>query len=85
MSLLPHRSSQLKEVIELTFATNRTEGLLFWHGQDPLTSGQGSDYLAIALRDGRVEFSYELGSGIASIATRQIFSDGRFHKVTAER
>ncbi|XP_064642804.1 basement membrane-specific heparan sulfate proteoglycan core protein-like isoform X7 [Lineus longissimus] len=84
-TFLPHRSSQLKEVIELSFATNKTEGLIFWHGQDPLTSGQGSDYLAIALRDGHVEFSYELGSGIASIVTRLKFSDGRFHKVKAER
>ncbi|XP_074655738.1 basement membrane-specific heparan sulfate proteoglycan core protein-like [Tubulanus polymorphus] len=84
-SLLPHTNSQEHEVITITFSTNEPNALLFWHGQNPNTPGQDDDYLSIALRDGRVELSYELGTGIANIVTNERYNDGLTHTIVTER
>lgn len=55
-TLLPHRSGQVREVVNLTVTTDYGEGLIFWHGQEPDKPLRGGDYLAIALSDGYVIF-----------------------------
>lgn len=44
-----------------------------------------SDYLALELRDRRVVFTFNLGSGSARIVGNSIVSDGQWHQVIAER
>lgn len=43
------------------------------------------DYLAIALVDGHVELSYELGSGVAIVRSLQRVNDGLEHKIRVSR
>lgn len=56
LHLLPHRSSQVEEVIEMTVTTRQPDGLLLWHGQKPNTQGRGKDYLSVAIHAGKVVF-----------------------------
>ena len=56
LRLLPHRNSQVEEVIEMTVRTDEANGLLLWHGQTPEVRGWGKDYLSVALHSGHVVF-----------------------------
>ncbi|KAK2193775.1 hypothetical protein NP493_5g02050 [Ridgeia piscesae] len=85
LRLLPHRSSQVEEVIEMTVSTDQSDGLLLWHGQKPTVRGRGKDYLSVALHGGKVVFSYELGSGPANISSVDRIDDGRPHTITIRR
>ena len=54
-SLLPHSSSTNREIVSMVITTNATDGLIFWHGQEPTTPGKGGqDYMAIALSGGQI-------------------------------
>lgn len=46
-----------------------------------LSSGSNSDYSALALVEGYVEFSYELGSGLAIIRSSERVNNGQWHKI----
>ncbi|XP_063241894.1 basement membrane-specific heparan sulfate proteoglycan core protein isoform X7 [Bacillus rossius redtenbacheri] len=86
-ALLPHTSTKEKEIIIVEFSTSDPNGLIFWHGQKPETDGKGLDYLSLAVVNGHLEFSYELGSGPAQI---QIgggarVDDGKRHRVVLKR
>ena len=59
-SLMPHRSADSEETIEFTVTTRQENALLFWHGQTPLTSGRGKDYVAVAIVNGYIVFRYEI-------------------------
>jgi len=82
---LPHSSSQADEVIKFNIITQEDDGLIFYHGQAPDTNGQGKDFLAAALVEGRLEFSFELGSGSARIRSPVKVNDGQPHEVTIKR
>ena len=49
--------------LELWFMTRSTDGLLLYNGQ----TGSGGDFISLNLRNGHVEFTYNLGSGLASL------------------
>ncbi|XP_048518731.1 basement membrane-specific heparan sulfate proteoglycan core protein-like [Dendroctonus ponderosae] len=85
-ALLPHRNENEAEIIALEFSTNKSEGLIFWHGQGPDEDGQGQDYVSLALSNGFLEFSYDLGSGPAIIRNTQVkVDDGQKHSVILKR
>ncbi len=87
-SLFPHVSSSAPEVITVEFSTLEPNGILLWHGQKPdsLTSAQTShDFVALTVVDGRLVFSYELGSGTVQITTPLRVDDGKRHKAVARR
>ncbi|PNF14540.1 hypothetical protein B7P43_G15032, partial [Cryptotermes secundus] len=87
-SLLPHKTPTENEVITLEFSTTEPNGLIFWHGQTPDTDGRTQqDYVALAVVDGILEFSFELGSGPAQIQTRADtrVDDGKRHHVILRR
>ncbi|KAG8227758.1 hypothetical protein J437_LFUL005763 [Ladona fulva] len=85
-TLLPHKSSNDLESIIMEFSTTSSNGLIFWHGQTPETDGRGQDFLAVAVVNGHLEFSYELGSGPASIRLDQTrVDDGKRHRVVFHR
>ncbi|KAL1116703.1 hypothetical protein AAG570_005175 [Ranatra chinensis] len=85
--LLPHTEVDALETIEMDFTSSSPDGLLFWHGQ-PLRhdSSREPDYFAIAIVDGEVEVSYELGSGPGHVRVPHRIDDGKRHhlKVTRE-
>uniref|UniRef100_M3YTT9 Pikachurin n=1 Tax=Mustela putorius furo TaxID=9669 RepID=M3YTT9_MUSPF len=67
----------------MRFKTTAKDGLLLWRGDSPMRPN--SDFISLGLRDGALVFSYNLGSGVASIMVNGSFSDGRWHRVKAVR
>ena len=84
-SLLPHKSAEEREEISIEFSTTEPNGLIFWHGQTPDTDGKTQDYVALAVVDGVLEYSYELGSGPAQIRPNVRVDDGKRHHVVLKR
>ncbi|XP_049843588.1 basement membrane-specific heparan sulfate proteoglycan core protein isoform X30 [Schistocerca gregaria] len=83
--LMPHSDPHQQEQLTVEFSTTQPDGILFWHGQEPEASGRGQDYLALAVVNGSLELSYELGSGPARIRYPLRVDDGRTHTAVAER
>lgn len=50
-----------------------------------LSRGSNLDFLALALVDGHLELSYELGSGLAIIRSSERFNDGQWHHIIVNR
>ncbi|XP_037385980.1 pikachurin [Talpa occidentalis] len=67
----------------MRFKTTSKDGLLMWRGDSPMRPN--SDFISLGLRDGALVFSYNLGSGVASIMVNGSFHDGRWHRVKAVR
>ncbi|KAL1783832.1 pikachurin isoform X2 [Sigmodon hispidus] len=67
----------------MRFKTTTKDGLLLWRGDSPLRPN--SDFISLGLRNGALVFSYNLGSGVASIMVNGSFSDGRWHRVKVVR
>lgn len=82
---LSHAASNVSEVIRLTFLAKDREGLLFFQGQPQGTDARGQDYLALAMVNGHLEFSYEMGSGPAQILSEERVDDGQLHTVELRR
>ncbi|XP_020284899.1 basement membrane-specific heparan sulfate proteoglycan core protein-like [Pseudomyrmex gracilis] len=82
-SVMTHEEE--REVLGLEISTNKSNGLIMWHGQTPndLTP---DDYIAVAVVDGYVEYQYNLGSGPAVIrVTAQRVDDGERHRIILKR
>lgn len=47
-SLLPHFPEDESELIALVISTNKSDGLIFWHGQGKDIDGKGQDYISLA-------------------------------------
>lgn len=62
----------------LSFKTFAEDGLIFLAG-DP------TDYFAVEMKEGRVVFQYDLGSGPATRESKTKYNDGQWHKVEAKR
>jgi len=84
-SLMPHTSSHEFETISLIFKTDKMDGLMIWHGQEPTVSGRGQDYFSLGIRNGQVVLSYELGSGIARVVSEVPVVDGQPHRILLSR
>lgn len=65
--------------ISLKFKTFSNDGLLFVLRQSP------TEFLAVSLMNGRVLFQVNLGSGLATLRSRQTYNDGEWHRVEAAR
>ncbi|XP_075526904.1 agrin-like isoform X2 [Dermacentor variabilis] len=68
--------------LELELKADAPDGLLLYNGQT--TSGAG-DFVSLALRDGHLEFRYNLGSGPVLLRAPKPLTMGRFHRVVAKR
>uniref|UniRef100_A0A8B9PJM4 Pikachurin n=1 Tax=Apteryx owenii TaxID=8824 RepID=A0A8B9PJM4_APTOW len=77
------RVSGSRTNVFMRFKTTMKEGLLMWRGDSPMRPN--SDFISLGLQEGALIFSYNLGSGIASITVNGSFSDGRWHRVKAVR
>ncbi|KAI6058093.1 hypothetical protein LUU34_01036500 [Aix galericulata] len=77
------RVSGARTNVFMRFKTTMKEGLLMWRGDSPMRPN--SDFISLGLQEGALIFSYNLGSGVASIVVNGSFSDGRWHRVKAVR
>ncbi|XP_015275647.1 PREDICTED: pikachurin [Gekko japonicus] len=77
------RVSGSRTNVFMRFKTSLVDGLLVWRGDSPMRPN--SDFISLGLQDGALVFSYNLGSGIASIMVNGSFNDGRWHRVKAVR
>ncbi|XP_034241184.1 basement membrane-specific heparan sulfate proteoglycan core protein-like isoform X2 [Thrips palmi] len=85
-ALLHHKSTSEDEVISIRFTTNDTNSLVLWHGQTPDVDGTSQDYLSLSIINGKLEWSYELGSGPAHIQLGGVsVNDGLPHTVVLRR
>ncbi|XP_063983693.1 basement membrane-specific heparan sulfate proteoglycan core protein-like isoform X2 [Diachasmimorpha longicaudata] len=74
-----------REVMGFEISTNRTHGLIMWHGQ-PANDLNPDDYIALGIIDGYIEYQYNLGSGPALIrVTSQRVDDGERHRIILKR
>nr|XP_033788506.1 pikachurin isoform X1 [Geotrypetes seraphini] len=77
------RLSGSRSNIFMRFKTTVKDGLLLWRGDSPMKPN--SDFISLGLLNGTLVFSYNLGSGVASILLNGSFNDGRWHRVKAVR
>jgi len=72
--------------LKFDIKTTANNGLIFWFGEEEDDSNrENPDFLAIGLKNGFLEISYELGSGLAVILTERPLNDGNWHTVYIAR
>ncbi|XP_036163368.1 agrin isoform X7 [Myotis myotis] len=71
-----------KMALEVVFLARSPSGLLLYNGQK--TDGRG-DFVSLALRDGHLEFRYDLGKGAAAIRSKEPVALGAWTRVSLER
>ncbi|RMB89711.1 hypothetical protein DUI87_33908 [Hirundo rustica rustica] len=54
-------------------------------GEEPTEGGKAKDFLGLGLKDGHLVFSYQLGSGEATITSEDPVNDGEWHRVSVTR
>ncbi|KAF4789396.1 hypothetical protein TURU_151812 [Turdus rufiventris] len=54
-------------------------------GEESGKGGKAKDFLGLGLKDGHLVFSYQLGSGEATITSEDPINDGEWHRVTVTR
>ena len=70
--------------VQLRVRATEPDGMLLWTGEDTMSSS--SDYLALGLKDGKVRFGFNLGSGEIIITYNDTrIDDGEWHKIKAHR
>ncbi|KYO27917.1 basement membrane-specific heparan sulfate proteoglycan core protein [Alligator mississippiensis] len=97
--LFPRSRPEAPETIELEVRTTSPNGVVLWQGvvagepafdlhatnEEEGESGKAKDFISLGLKEGHLVFSYQLGSGEASIVSDDPINDGEWHKVTAVR
>uniref|UniRef100_A0A3P8QUC0 Heparan sulfate proteoglycan 2 n=1 Tax=Astatotilapia calliptera TaxID=8154 RepID=A0A3P8QUC0_ASTCA len=84
-SIFPRSAHDSPETIEMEINTSSSDGLILWQGVEPGEHGKRKDFISLGLQNGRLVFSYQLGSGEAQIFSDRSINDGRWHKITAVR
>jgi len=70
--------------ITLRVRPHASDGLLFWVSEEEMTPY--SDYLALGLRDGLAQVSYNLGSGeVTLVCNDSRIDDDRWHIIRLHR
>lgn len=59
-SAVANSTNQLSSGIAVLFSTRQPNGLLLWYGQNKGHAFNGEDFLALAVNDGILEFSFRL-------------------------
>jgi len=68
----------------MRFRTTALTGLILWTGR----SDRSADFLALGLQDGRIEVTYDLGSGETVLrynTTGSPINDGNWHRMKFTR
>ncbi|KAG8184137.1 hypothetical protein JTE90_008916 [Oedothorax gibbosus] len=79
---LPKLQAYTRLSLELEFKTFGSDGILLYNGQTPTGAG---DFVSLSLKDGYVEFRYNLGSGPVILLSPHRLQQGRFHRLVAKR
>lgn len=79
---LPRLQAYARLTLELEFTALEPDAILVYNGQTP--TGEG-DFVALALRDARLEFRYNLGSGAVVLRSVLPVPLGRPVRVVAKR
>jgi laminin alpha 3/5 len=61
----------------LEFRTTHEDGILFYADGD-----RHVDFTSLYMKDGKVVFGYNCGSGMATIPTNNYYNDGKWHTVS---
>lgn len=69
--------------IYIKFATLKSNALLMYNHDNQ--TGDKAEFLALEIFEGRMRFSFNLGSGTYKLMTMIKVSDGQFHTVIARR
>uniref|UniRef100_A0A8B9J1D2 Protocadherin Fat 4 n=1 Tax=Amazona collaria TaxID=241587 RepID=A0A8B9J1D2_9PSIT len=69
--------------IYIKFATIKSNALMLYNYDNQ--TGDRAEFLALEIAEGRLRFSYNLGSGTYKLTTTKKVSDGQFHTVIARR
>ncbi|KFM77888.1 Agrin, partial [Stegodyphus mimosarum] len=68
--------------LEIEFKSFADDGILLYNGQ---TSTKSGDFISLSLKDGFVEFRYNLGSGAVVLRSLQKVILGKYQRVVAKR
>ncbi|XP_071744325.1 agrin isoform X3 [Lepeophtheirus salmonis] len=68
--------------IQVWFLTYQPNGMILYNGQN--TNGHG-DFLSLNLVNKKVQYRYDLGSGIANMTSKESVQIGQWHKVKITR
>ncbi|KAK6177684.1 hypothetical protein SNE40_015737 [Patella caerulea] len=68
--------------IEIVFHTLNRDGILLFNAQNPDGTG---DFVSLSIKDGHVEFRYDLGGGEAILLSRNPVTLKKSHRVIARR
>ncbi|KAG8193212.1 hypothetical protein JTE90_005560 [Oedothorax gibbosus] len=79
---LPRLQAYTRLSLELEFKTFAKNGILLYNGQ---TSTGTGDFVSLAIKDGFVEFRYNLGNGPVILRSPQKLHLGKFHRLIAKR
>ncbi|XP_071039097.1 agrin-like isoform X2 [Parasteatoda tepidariorum] len=79
---LPKLQAYTRLSLELEFKTFGGNGIILYNGQTPSGSG---DFVSLSVRDGFVEFRYNLGSGPVILRSPHRLQKGKFHRLVAKR
>lgn len=69
--------------IYIKFATLKENALIMYNHDNQ--TGDKAEFLALEISEGRIRFSFNLGSGTYKLMTMVRVSDGQFHTVIARR
>ncbi|XP_076472604.1 agrin-like [Babylonia areolata] len=68
--------------MEVVFQTLNKDGIVLFNAQNKDGSG---DFVSLAVRDGFIEFRFDLGDGLAVLRSHSVVEPGRSHRVIARR
>ena len=87
----PIVEGEAETVAEMDIKTTEKEGLLMYIGGSSNTTRRrrqavaGSDFMALTLSNGFVEFSAKTSGGMVKIRSMQAVSDDKWYRITAKR
>ncbi|KAK6966048.1 basement membrane-specific heparan sulfate proteoglycan core protein, partial [Biomphalaria glabrata] len=82
----PRQNRRAQENLTVTITTTEPNGLIIWQGQKPDSHIKAtSDYFAVAVVDGYLEFSYDLGDKPGVLRSLLPVNDGYPHDITVSR
>ncbi|CAL4160851.1 unnamed protein product, partial [Meganyctiphanes norvegica] len=71
--------------LEVWFLTRSPDGVILYNGQEDEGGISSPDFISLNLRNGHVEFTYNLGSGLASLVSPEAVSLNSWHVVRVRR
>lgn len=84
-STIAASSNEKELLIAVLFSTTQPNGLLIWYGQNKGESYNGQDFVALALVDGILEYSFRLNSEESLVKSHARVDDNNRHVAILKR